>query len=413
MRRNEGWMTGIAALAVACGGMHGGLGDDPKGVGPNGGADSGEASAPDPDDDTADTGPLDDTGDIDADTGGDTGDEVLLDPPALIGLSPAFGPRGGGTVVTVEGQDLAADAEVRFGATAAVVQSGTDTALSVVTPAMAAAGTVDVSVTQPGGEDVLVQEYTFLDLEDATGRVGFLGALQWFDLRGGYWGGQPDYGVVQLWVPELSDGARYRDRFAPGVDQCASDRFSASRGTTVDLSGASALLSSSTGSALALPFDSDLGKLDKDIGSGELAAAATFDLTFHDLWGLPDFTIADLAETPPAFSLTTPDLDGGSPDWVEIDELDLSWSAGGADAVVVYIVRSSARDGTIQETLTCLATDDGAFSIPTSAWSGWDHGDVLHVFVGDMREKEASVPLNNGTSSVAGISWVVGVLRAW
>jgi hypothetical protein len=219
--------------------------------------------------------------------------------------------------------------------------------------------------------------------------------------------------VAQLWIPETPEAEPYPDRFAPGLDQCASGRFETTRGPTVDLSGSSALLTSSGGLALALSHDSELGMLDTEISSGELDAGATFDITLHQLWGLPDVTLPAVAETPPPFAIATPDLDRSSPAWVEIDELAFTWTPGGADAIALYIARVDGDDGTVSETLTCLATDDGAFTIPPSAWAGWEYRDDLYVYVGDLRERTASVPLNNGTSSVVGISWVVGVLRAW
>ncbi|MGW2545330.1 YVTN family beta-propeller repeat protein, partial [Kitasatospora sp. NPDC001574] len=94
-----------------------------------------------------------------ADFGGDTV-TVLgfpLPVPVVTGISPASGPQAGGTVVTVTGTDLSGATAVSFGAAGnAASFSCTDTACTATAPASAAAGTVDVRVTTPGGTSAVV-----------------------------------------------------------------------------------------------------------------------------------------------------------------------------------------------------------------------------------------------------------------
>ena len=40
----------------------------------------------------------------------------------------------------------------------------------------------------------------------------------------------------------------------------------------------------------------------------------------------------------------------------------------------------------------------------------WQSGNQLYTYVGALKESDAVVPINNGTSSVVGISWNVGVI---
>jgi hypothetical protein len=80
------------------------------------------------------------------------GDQFTYDPvPTVTGVSPNAGPLAGGTAVTITGTGFVAGATVHFGASAApgaVVNSATS--ISVPSPSHGA-GTVDVTVTTPGG----------------------------------------------------------------------------------------------------------------------------------------------------------------------------------------------------------------------------------------------------------------------
>ncbi|HLN42637.1 MAG TPA: IPT/TIG domain-containing protein, partial [Acidimicrobiales bacterium] len=72
--------------------------------------------------------------------------------PTVTGVAPNTGTASGGTSVTVTGTNLAGETAVKFGATAGtgVSVNGGGTSLTVNTPA-GAVGTVDVTVTTPGG----------------------------------------------------------------------------------------------------------------------------------------------------------------------------------------------------------------------------------------------------------------------
>jgi hypothetical protein len=72
--------------------------------------------------------------------------------PGVNSISPAAGPTGGGAKVSFSGHDFSGATAVRFGAQPArtfTVES--DSLISAVTPS-ATAGTVDVTVTSPGGK---------------------------------------------------------------------------------------------------------------------------------------------------------------------------------------------------------------------------------------------------------------------
>jgi eukaryotic-like serine/threonine-protein kinase len=70
--------------------------------------------------------------------------------PALTGVSPASGPTGGGTSVTITGAGLAGAKGVTFGGAAAAITADSATQITVTSPP-GSAGTVDVIVVTPGG----------------------------------------------------------------------------------------------------------------------------------------------------------------------------------------------------------------------------------------------------------------------
>ena len=70
--------------------------------------------------------------------------------PIVTNISPASGPTGGGTVVTVTGTNFASATTVKFGSTAGTsLTINSSTVITVVSPA--GSGTVDITVTTPLG----------------------------------------------------------------------------------------------------------------------------------------------------------------------------------------------------------------------------------------------------------------------
>jgi alpha-tubulin suppressor-like RCC1 family protein len=75
---------------------------------------------------------------------------TYVPPPSVSGLSPADGPLGGGTVVTISGQNLGEASGVQFGSVSATnLKQLSSTTLEATAPR--GTGTVDVTVTTVGG----------------------------------------------------------------------------------------------------------------------------------------------------------------------------------------------------------------------------------------------------------------------
>jgi hypothetical protein len=89
--------------------------------------------------------------------------------PRLTGSSPAGGPLGGGTVVTLTGIGLSDVTTCSFGATAGTqVLVQDDSTLFVTAPAASGEGPVDVSCTSPEGTATLKRAFVYFDT-NATG----------------------------------------------------------------------------------------------------------------------------------------------------------------------------------------------------------------------------------------------------
>ena len=74
-------------------------------------------------------------------------------------VSPKSGPTGGGTAVTITGQNLSGATSVTFGGTAGSITADNSTVITVTSPA--GSGTVNLTVTTPGGS-VGAGQFTYI-----------------------------------------------------------------------------------------------------------------------------------------------------------------------------------------------------------------------------------------------------------
>jgi uncharacterized protein YdaL len=87
--------------------------------------------------------------------------------PAVSKITPTSGPTTGGTQVTITGSNLGGASSVRFGTTAATIVSNNATQVVATSPA-GTAGTVDVTVTTPGGTSSVVAADRFTYIASTT-----------------------------------------------------------------------------------------------------------------------------------------------------------------------------------------------------------------------------------------------------
>lgn len=76
---------------------------------------------------------------------------TYLGTPAVTGVSPGTGPTTGGTDVSITGTGLAATDQVTFNGVPATFTAVSDTTLIATSPPSGQEGTVDITVTTPGG----------------------------------------------------------------------------------------------------------------------------------------------------------------------------------------------------------------------------------------------------------------------
>ncbi|WP_438318790.1 IPT/TIG domain-containing protein (plasmid) [Streptomyces sp. HUAS TT3] len=76
---------------------------------------------------------------------------TYLSTPTVTGVSPSTGPTAGGTQVTITGTGLAAADEVTFNGAPAAFTTVSDTTLIATSPPSGQEGTLDITVTTPGG----------------------------------------------------------------------------------------------------------------------------------------------------------------------------------------------------------------------------------------------------------------------
>lgn len=77
--------------------------------------------------------------------------------PSVTAINPVAGPPTGATTVTVTGGSLTGATAVMFGSTAAATYTVDSTSQIIATTPAHVAGTVDVTVTAPGGESNLAR----------------------------------------------------------------------------------------------------------------------------------------------------------------------------------------------------------------------------------------------------------------
>ena len=105
---------------------------------------------------------------------------TYVNPPTVTAVSPLAGPIAGGTVVTLTGTNFVAPATVSFGGTAgtAIIVNNATT-ITVTAPAHAV-GTVDITVTTPGGTSAVnapADQYTYAAVPTVTSVSPNLGPI--------------------------------------------------------------------------------------------------------------------------------------------------------------------------------------------------------------------------------------------
>jgi hypothetical protein len=95
---------------------------------------------------------------------------IYVHAPTVTGISPNSGPTNGGTYVTITGTNFTGASVVKFGDQAAKFTVNSPTQITAISPASTEPGTVDVTVSTPGGTSMTssADQFTYILLPPAN-----------------------------------------------------------------------------------------------------------------------------------------------------------------------------------------------------------------------------------------------------
>jgi hypothetical protein len=361
---------------------------------------------------------LEDTGleadvdvDVDADSDVDVDTDTDTDAPSIDidSIDPNYGTNGGGSIVEIRGGPFDQSVQVMFGNAAGSVLQVNPSLLRVQTPVTSQEGLVDVTVTTETGAGQSDDGFTYWP--DATGKSGAIGELRWVHWLGSYWDPSPpeDSGLAWWALIQPNDEHFYHWAFSPTDDSCASDYFYSNSLSNYNL-GVSTTSFDVNGRTLTLSDTNNNQLWEKTLTPSEYVQGATYHLNEISGSGFPSFGIENITQAPSSFVVTSPYLDGSTPPSIGRN-FTVNWSGATADRMVLILERMDSSQNSL-ETVTCVARNDGSFSVPASAWSGWQAGGIVFIFVGALNEGGGgTLPFNNAESRVSSTYFLAG--GAW
>lgn len=339
-------------------------------------------------------------GDGDSDTDSDTDTDMSID-----SVTPNWGTTAGGTTVVLNGTFTSAAGDVLFGSNKGTVQNWGTSSISVNTPSQSAEGVYDIVVTSGSNEVVATEAFTAL--QDATGVASVMGTVNWFDYNENVYEPGQDTGNASMFMNVPLD-IHWWELYAASEDTC-SDNFVSSKGLSVysdfDVSQVQLQQSSRT---ITMNWQEANLRWYGEFTSASLGQGSSYDLQEVTSPVYPAFSITDAARGPKAFTVTSPSAVTGSFQTLTRTNLNFSWSASGADAILINIVVTPTGDfADARHDVTCWAKNDGSFTVPPSLFSNWGSGSIAYILVGAAKEGAGTNPVDNGDARIAGIYWRV------
>lgn len=328
--------------------------------------------------------------------------EISVDVP-----TPDYGINAGGDRVRVRGGPFDASAVVTFGTETAVVLSWTPTELEVSTPANARVGRVQVAVTTDAGSGARPGAFTYWP--DGRGLVGLVGAVEWGQLVGSYWGGATfSEGSAAVYFLEPAATAWWNN-YAPSLDSCAHESFTPPTLYVDPPVAAQVELRSSSGRSIPLDWDTTAnGYVDEGLSLSQWGTGERYTLQPIPGDRVPEVAVSDALSLPATLTVTNPAITGSTVDTFTRGEA-ITWAPGGNDWVLLRIVLDNGTGSSGLETVTCVARDDGSFVPDTSLFSSWPVGVQLTLQVSAARDGAGGlVPWNQSSSKIAGLNTVIG-----
>ncbi len=145
------------------------------------------------------------------------------------------------------------------------------------------------------------------------------------------------------------------------------------------------------------------------VDPAEVKTGHTYDLPEVSSGVVPDFSIEGAVVIPEALTLDAPDLDLGA-EFLRKSELTFQWSgAHGADRVALALSKFDTTTWSYEETVSCVALNDGHFQVPAGAFSDWEFGDYVVVSLMAMQESGTVLDFNGSDFRVVGAHELLGV----
>lgn len=346
-----------------------------------------------------------------ADGGTGTDGTTGLDPLTISTTTPNYGTTLGGQRVTITGGPFDATARVWFGPNEATVRSVDGSTIEVDSPSTANTGLVDVRVETTTHEGELESAFTYWD--DNTGNSTALGVYFFEEQVGSYWSGATTAsGSAAVYFTEPST-AQWSDLVASGIDVCAdADTYTYSGTIYVLDPGASSLtVTPTSGSSVSLTWDSSLsGYTNNSLTTSTYRASTAYTLQPMAGGAFPEVSVSNFLRTPARPSVSVPYITGSSPPNISRYQT-FSWSSVGADWVLIEMsVWNTAGTG-YQQTVSCVARDDGSFTFDGSKFSSWPSSfeyRQVDVRVGYAYESTGTFPWDNSSINMTGLYQVYG-----
>ena len=349
-------------------------------------------------------------GDSDSDADGDSDSDSDSDSDAdtdmsISSVSPDWGTTAGGTSVTLNGTFAATSGEVLFGAKAGSVQSWTTSSISVSTPSQSAEGVYDITVKS--GSNEVIETGGFTAFEDASGKASVLGSLNWWDYNENVYDPGQDFGNSTMFMNVPLD-FHWWEFYGASEDSC-SDNFSTSKPLSVysDFDVPQIQFKQST-RTVTMNWEESALRWYGEYTSSSLGQGSAYDLQAVNSPVYPSFSIADISRGPKAFTVTSPAAVTGAFQYLSRTGLNFSWSASGADAIMINIVVTPTGDfADSVHDVTCWVKNDGSFTVPPSLFSQWGSDNYAYLIIGAAKEGTGINPVDNGDARVAGVYWRV------
>ena len=320
-------------------------------------------------------------------------------------VSPPYGTSAGGTVVTLTGGPFDSSAQVSFADQTAQVSSVSGDTITCRTPTYGSEALVNVTVETDDGWGRSMEAFTYF--QDGAGVQGSLGIFQWLAYDGAYFAEYTElvdfgFAYTTLIVPQAYDYASF---FAPGFDQCASSYSGGGASVyvyTLDVS--SIRLESAGGTSLALPWvEDDLYFTDEDVAESSFRRFASYDLQPISSATLPGLAVEDYLHTPYELDITAPAINGSAINSLGAGDLTFRWQVEGpGDFVTIELYMLNAAGDDLQYEISCLASDDGSFTVPTSVWPAYPSDRGVWVYSTRWQSPSGILPSNASTSGMVG-----------